>query len=137
MRPATNAREAFDCQATAALLRSLAPLAWASHVSALIAIFGVGVREAWPVLVCWPVVLYFAVRVSLDAGLFELLARDPEQSPARLDEWLESTGLRTRPLTTRGVEDRCRGARRLARSFAGAWLLQMFMLVLVLVWRNI
>lgn len=131
-KPALPTQQAFDCQATAALLRSLAPLVWASHVAAL----GAAYWAAWPALAIWGVVLYFAVRVQLDAGLFELLARDPAQGPGRLDDWLLRAGLR-REVSSRSLEERCAGGRRLARNFLLAWALQMFTLGLMAIRRNI
>lgn len=123
---------AFDCRATAALLRALRPLFWASHVGAFLA---VGMRWGWVALLCWLLVLYFAVRVELDAGLFELLADDPAAAPARLDDWLARAGLRARS-GERSIEDRCRGARRLARDFVVAWALQMATLMVTVIRRN-
>lgn len=111
---------AFDCRATAALLKSLGTLVWASHVCALVA---VGFRSFFPLLL-WGVVLYFAVRVRLDAALLEMLARDPGQAPRQLDAWLSAARLRT-SAADRSIEDRCLGARRLGRLLVFAFLLQV------------
>jgi len=79
--------------------------------------------HAWIPLLAWGLVVYFGVRVQLDAGLLEMLARDPERAPAQLDAWLSRAGLRARR-EERSMADRCAGARRLARYLAGACLLQ-------------
>jgi hypothetical protein len=102
-------------------------LVWAAHAGVLMAAWRGG-KGFLPVLACWLVVLYFAVRVGLDARLFDLLAHDPAQAPGRLDEWLVQSGLR-RAKADRGMEDRCHGARCLARNLAGAWLVEMVTLV--------
>lgn len=117
--PRITTEAAFDCHATAGLLRSMRGLEWASHFVAMVAI----VNSAWFSLLAWGLVLYFAVRVRLDAELLELLADDSECAPRRLDKWLSSAGLRT-PRGERSIEDRCKGSRRLARSLVIAFLLQ-------------
>ncbi len=94
-------------------------LVWASHAGALVA----ASYHAWIPLLGWSLVVYFAVRVQLDAGLLEMLARDLESAPAQLDAWLSRAGLRTRR-EERSIADRCAGGRRLARYLAGACLLQ-------------
>lgn len=110
----------FDCRATAALLRALEPLVWASHVGALVA----ALQHLWVPLVAWAVVVYLAVRLRLDADLLTLLVTDPHQVPSRLDVWLVRAGLRTTPPPVRGVAERCHGARRWARFLIAACLLQ-------------
>ncbi len=127
-KPAQDPRQAFDCRATAALLRALGPLIWASQAAAIIA---AGFRYGWVSLACWMLVLYFAVRVQLDAGLFELMAEDA----APVDDWLVRAGLRS-PSPGRTLEDRCRGARRLARRFVLAWIAQMAALAAVVLRGN-
>jgi len=116
---ARRAEDAFDCRATAALLRSMGTLVWASHAGALVA----ASYHAWIPLLGWGLAVYFAVRVQLDAGLLEMLARDPESAPEQLDAWLSRAGLRARG-GDRSIAERCQGARRLARYLAGACLLQ-------------
>lgn len=112
--------DAFDCRATAALLRSVGTLLWASHAAAVVA----ASARAWYPLVGWGLVLYFALRVRLDAELLELLALDPQHAPGRLDQWLSRAGLRA-PSRERRIEDRCQGSRRLARYLIGAFVLQI------------
>lgn len=114
----------FDCRATSALLRAMSPLVWASQAGAVIA---AGSRHGWLSLGCWLVVCYFAVRVSLDAGLLDLMAQGSEH----VDDWLARAGLRSRP-QARSLEDRCRGARRLARNLLAAWMAQMAALAMAL-----
>ena len=116
---ALNAQAAFDCRATAALLRSMGTLVWASHAAAVLT---ASTHARYPLLV-WGLVLYFAVRVRLDVELLELLARDPESAPGRLDQWLSQAGLRARS-GERSIADRCQGSRRLARHLICALVLQ-------------
>lgn len=130
-KPELDTQQAFDCRATAALLRSVTPLVWASHVGVLLS------RDAWPVLLCWLAGCYLAVRIHLDAGLFELLARDPAQAPGQLDDWLAAAGLRPSTGVERSVEERCQGARRLVRHFAIVWLVQMAALAVAMVRRTL
>jgi hypothetical protein len=132
-KPALDTQQAFDCRATAALLRSLMPLAWVSHGVALAALWQPEYRLS---LIAWPAVLYFAVRIHLDAGLFELLAQDPATGPARLDDWLARMGLR-RPGAARSMDERCAGARRLARWFLLAWGTQMLVMVVSVIRRTV
>lgn len=123
--PAPGMPPEFDCRATAALLRGMSPLVWASQAGAVIA---AGYRHGWPSLACWLVVCYFSVRVYLDAGLLELMAQGSE---LHVDEWLARAGLRSRA-QPRSLEDRCRGARRLARNLLAAWIAQMAALAMAL-----
>ena len=91
-RPAPDSAStaaAFDCRATAAMLKSMRSLEWASHIGAVLAIGG----HKWFPLLVWGVVIYFAVRVRLDAELLEMLAEDPECAPNKLDQWLWQMGL--------------------------------------------
>ncbi len=113
------AQAAFDCRATAALLRSLRTLEWASHLGAVLAISGF----KWFLLLPWAIVVYCAVRVRLDAELLDLLALDPQSAPGILDEWLSRAGLRA-PSDPRSIGDRCKGARRLALYLVCAFILQ-------------
>ena len=122
-----KSQEALDCRATAALLRSMRSLEWASHIAAILAIS----IAKWLPLVAWGLVLYFSVRVRLDAHLLEILAQDPEHAPANLDNWLSKTGLRT-SRGERSIADRCKGARALARNLGCALLLQILLTALVL-----
>ncbi len=98
-------------------------LTWASHAAALVA----AANHAWIPLLGWGLVLYFAVRVRLDAELLELLADDPQHAPGRLDHWLSQAGLRAHSAhrEKRSVAARCQGSRRLARYLIGAFLLQI------------
>jgi hypothetical protein len=123
-------QEAMDCRATAALLRSMRSLDWASHIAAILAIS----VFKWLPLVAWALVLYFSVRVRLDASLLEILAQDPKHAPANLDNWLSKAGLRTSS-GERSIADRCKGARALARNLVCALLLQ-FLLTTLVVWGS-
>ncbi|MEP7351889.1 MAG: hypothetical protein ABI824_01525 [Acidobacteriota bacterium] len=133
LQPTSNALHAeatFDCRATVALLKAMSPLVWASHAAALLA----ASYHAWLPLLPWGLVIYFAIRVRLDAALLEMLACDPMSAPGRLDQWLSRAGLRARVgelsivernIEERTIEVRCQGSRRLARYLAGACLLQL------------
>ncbi len=118
--PIPDDSAAFDCRATAALLRALGPLVWASHAGAVVA----ALQHAWVPLVGWGVVVYLAVRLRLDADLLTMLADDPHQAPGRLDVWLVRARLRTTPPPARGLAERCQGARRLAGYLIAACLFQ-------------
>ena len=119
---------AFDCRATAALLKSIGGLEWASHLAAVLAIS----KFKWLPLLAWGFVLYLSVRVRLDTQFLEMLADDPEGTPSKLDEWLSMTGLRSRR-AERSIEDRCKGARDLAHNLVYALLLQ-FLVTALAVW---
>jgi hypothetical protein len=116
--------EAFDCRATAAWLRSLQPLEWASHAGAILAALQ---PLGWITWLPWGAVLYFAVRLRLDASLFELLAQG---GAAQVDDWLARAGLRT-PRQPRPMPERIAGSLRLSRWFVCAFLFQMTALVFV------
>ncbi len=127
----TRTEASFDCRATAALLRSMRALEWASHIGAVLATS----NAMWLPLLAWGLVLYFAVRVRLDAELLEMLAHDPEGTPGGLDQWLTCAGLRSSS-GERSIEDRCRGARHLARYLVCAVLVQFAVTALVFWSRN-
>lgn len=63
-------------------------------------------------LLCWPIAVYFGVRVALDAALFRELAGGPPDGWNTLDEFLRTRGL-SRHKTERTVAERSRGAMRL------------------------
>ena len=118
----------FDCRATSALLRSGRSVALAGHVAALIcAVMRPG---AWWALGAWCVLVYFAVRVELDARLFEVLA---DHSPEALDAWLEDVGLR-KNIGPRTLADRRRGAMRLWRGLLMALVVEIVLVAGALVW---
>jgi hypothetical protein len=104
--------EAFDCRATAAVLRSGARIAQCGHVAALLcAVMRPGV---WAPFVAWCALVYFTVRVELDARLFLVLAEHSARhtSPySSLDEWMAAAGLR-KNRGPRTLQDRRRGAMR-------------------------
>jgi hypothetical protein len=118
-QPLETGEDSFDCTATSTLLRSLGALVWASHVLAFLAI----AIFTWYPLLPWAAVLYFGVRVRLDADLLQILARDPGRAPGRLDDWLARTGLRSNKVH-RSLSARCQGSRRLAFYLLCAFLLQ-------------
>ncbi len=124
----THEEIAFDCRATAALLRSLGTLVWASHVGAVVS----ASYHTWIPLVAWGVVLYLGVRVRLDAELLELLASAPDQAPGRLDRWLLRANLRRSTTPDRDIVDRCQGSRRLARNLVMALVAQMAALAVII-----
>ena len=126
MKPAT------ECRATASLLRSGSTLVLPAHVGAASAVFHIHSQAhgAWfciASLSCWCAVAYFAVRVKIDAGFFELLAADPDHAPQQLDEFLDKAGLRkiSKSLT---IEERCKGALGLWRKMVAMVVLQLILL---------
>ncbi len=121
--------DAFDCRATAAVLRSGSGVALAGHFAALMTVLLM--RPAWMTccsIVVWCAVVYLAIRVKIDVHFFELLA---EHHPEQLDHWLHNAGLRksTRPKT---LQDRRRGALRLWRALVAAVAIQIVLLLLLL-----
>jgi hypothetical protein len=75
---------------------------------------------------------YFAVRVGLDAALFERLACDVEPDLAALDASLASAGLRGTPKTTRSLAERMTGARYLF-AFQGAAVVALALILIATV----
>ncbi|RYX92807.1 MAG: hypothetical protein EOO28_20760 [Comamonadaceae bacterium] len=119
------------CTATASWLRACAVIAaWSLGLSVVaIALLTLGARSlAVPTLAGLGVVAtagllerYFALRIRLDAGLFQGLADGAISSVGVLDASLEQLGLRKTNGTAgvqRSLDDRIRGARRLARRHA-------------------
>lgn len=110
-----DSQPAFDCQAAAALLRSGMPASFAAHVAGVAAFFHrpestFGFALIAASLACWTAVIYLAIRVTLDAALFDMLAEDPDRGPGRLDFFLASARLRQEVTDTRPIEDRIQGA---------------------------
>lgn len=120
--------ESFDCLATAALLRSTAPLIHASHAAALAAFLQF--RSAPCLfaasLAAWCAVVALAVRLHFDAAAFDLIAGDPQKAAEHFDRFLVSAGLR-RPSPPRPIAERCRGALRLWRMLLAAIALQLLL----------
>ena len=120
----------FDCRATASLLRSGESLALASHAGALAAVI-CAPHARWicvASLLCWAAAVYFAVRVRVDAALFELLAEDATASAlGLLDNFLTRAGLKSKAVA-RGLDERRTGAIGLWRNLAAAVALQLLLL---------
>jgi hypothetical protein len=119
--------ERFDCRATAAVLKSGSSIALSGHAAALLC--AVMKPGAWGPFVAWCALVYFAVRVELDARLFLLLA----ESPGSFDEWMAAAGLRKNALP-RTLEDRRRGAMRLWRALLIALIVEIVLVIGALVW---
>lgn len=109
-----RAADSMSCEITASFLDSGRVLGNAANAAAVVA--GVGCFWAGWLLVrvvlgasllFWFLECYFAVRVSIDASLFRVMAADVEAVGERLDESLG------RP--ARSLEDRTRGALNLWR----------------------
>ncbi len=84
------------------------------------------------VLAAVPVERGLALRLRFDAGLFEDLAHTTVPLPralTSLDQALQAMGLRRAAPAPRALEDRARGARRLALWHAGCVALQCLVLV--------
>jgi hypothetical protein len=119
-----------------ALLIGLAPLlgAAAQPVNALLCalLIGLGLIEK-----------YWALRVALDAELFQRLAAAPEQLPRRtaeLDQALAQLGLQAPGMAARPWDQRSRGALRLLRRQALCLLAQLLLaglIILGLPWLSI
>ena len=117
---------AFDCRATAAFLRSGGSIAMAGHVAALMNML---VKSDLIAALVWCSVVYFAVRVKIDAEFFDVLATHPA---AQLDSWLFAANLRkTTPF--RSIPNRRRGAMRLWWGLLWAVVFQIALLVFRLV----
>jgi len=84
-------------------------------------------QHAWAALLPWTAVVYFGVRVHLDAQLMDLMATDA--TPEALDNWLLRTRLKASLNRDRDVADRCRGARRLTQYLTGAFAMQVIVTV--------
>ena len=124
----------FDCRATAALLHSGSSVALAGNVAAVIA--AICIRSAgaiaFCVLIAWCAVVYLAIRVSIDARFFELLANHPVD---QFDSWLNATGLR-KTSTARTIQERRRGAIRIWRALIAAAAIEIAM-TLIGVFRSL
>jgi hypothetical protein len=130
--------DAFDCRATAAVLRSGGTIALAGHATAVMSVLSLHANgpEAWIACVAvlvWCAVVYLAIRVKLDAQFFELLAAEPSSaaSAEQLDDWLAHTGFRKNH-EPRTIPERRRGALRLWRMLVAAVVLQIVLLLLIL-----
>lgn len=123
----------FDCQATAAVLRSGSKLALAGHVAVAISVLSMWNGGAagwikWCSVLVWCAVVYLAIRVKIDALFFELLAIHAGE---QLDEWLHATGLR-KNTTPKTIPERRRGALRLWRALVAAVAAQIALMLLSL-----
>ena len=114
----------FQCRATARLLRTGQMLSLAGHVGAVIAGFRIGSGLSTSALICWLAMIYFSIRVQLDAELLDLLAEDPQQ----LDTFLAEAGLKKRA-DSRSIEDRCQGAVKLWKCLVLALILELALLM--------
>ena len=120
----------FECGATAAVLRSGSIVALASHAAAVMSALLIprGGPPAWIAfcsLLLWCAVIYLAIRIKIDARLFDLLATHPAE---QLDEFLNITGLR-KTTTSRTIAERRRAALRLWRALLLIVALQIALLL--------
>jgi len=134
MEASVEPPSSFDARATAAVLRSGSNIAMAGHVAAVLSLLPIskGGLMAWiglGSLLVWSAGVYLSIRVKIDAGFFELLAEHPAE---RLDRFLEATGLR-RPLVSRTLADRRRGALRLWRALVFAVTAQIALVLAAIV----
>ena len=110
----------------ASILRSGALIAQAGHVLALVAAYGWFHSGRWPFtfsLLLWLLHCYIALRVTIDAHLFEKLPGHE----AELDAWLLRFALR-RQLSPRSLEERTRAALRLWKLQLAAFALQAILM---------
>lgn len=112
------------CASTAHLLHATATsLGRVGLGCALLAAAALLFKSSWPVaalavLLLLPVERVLALRLHLDAGLFDALAREPYACLTTLDASLQSLALRDTSALPRPLPDRVAGARRLALSHA-------------------
>ena len=114
----------LDCRIAAGFLASGRVLAGAGHGAAILGGAGVllGHSAAARLLfagavLCWPAILYFSLRVAIDARLFEQI--DLGSGEARtFDAWLERNGMRKGGERT--IDSRIRGALSLWRRLIAA-----------------
>jgi len=126
----------FDCRATAALLRSGSTAVLAGHAAALMSVLAIGPSGialwiAFCAVVVWSVVVYLAIRVKIDVGLFELLAEHPTEE---LDEWLKTARLRDE-VAPRTIAERRTGALKLWRRLVVAVGIEVALALISLVVR--
>lgn len=110
----------------ASILRSGALIAQAGHVVALLAGYGWFHTHRLPFtasLLVWLLHCYTALRVAIDARLFDHLPGHE----AELDAWLLRFGLRRR-LAPRSLEERTRAALRLWKLQLAAFALQAILM---------
>jgi hypothetical protein len=112
-----------EFRGTACLLRAAVTAGYAGHAGVVIAGFALitkGFHPAMAVAVAiWALVVYWQVRASLDAALFEWLAEGAK--PNEIDHFLHRAGL-IGPPRERTAADRCRGGAGIARRLVGAVL---------------
>lgn len=125
----------LECRFTAGLLRSADPLVMACHAAAIAVGFHMPSAAGLAALVAWCVVVVLAVRVRLDAAVFEAMAGDPAEATGRFDEFLKRTGLRAN-IEPRDLAARCRGAVRLWKLLAAAAALELALAGLALIWAH-
>ena len=123
--------EAFDCRATAAVLKTGNGLALAGHAATLMTVLSTS-NGAWlkacAVLV-WCVIVYLAIRVQLDSRFFELLASHKAEE---LDQWLQAAQLRKdNPPGT--IAERRRRALRLWKALVIALVIEIGLTLLGLI----
>jgi hypothetical protein len=106
--------------ALAALALAPRPLPFTA-ACALAGVVLLGVIERW-----------LALRVKLDAGLFDALARGTIASTGALDTALQRLGLRNAPVVPRSLDDRLAGARALLLRHAATALCQSALLAAAL-----
>lgn len=66
------------------------------------------------VLLLWPALCWYGMRVAIDASLFRAMAKSPEESALVLDAFLITQGLAKKP-KARPIDERCGAALRLWR----------------------
>ena len=122
------------CGVTSSFLDSGRTIAHAANAAAVVA--GLGCLWEGPVasrstlaasIVFWLVECWFAVRVSIDASLFRVMAEDADEGARRLDAMLDRAG--------RPIEDRTRGALAPWRKQIAALVLQIAALAAGIVLR--
>jgi len=114
----------IGCAVTSSFLDSGRSIANAANAGAIVAGLGclwdgraTSRSTLFASVIFWLIECWFAVRVSIDASLFRVLAEDDEEGAQRLDAILDRPG--------RPIEDRTRGALTLWRKQIAAFALQL------------
>ena len=119
----------FECAFTASFLSSGHVLSNVSNCAALMAAAGILFTHTRLLfagsLLCWPLACYLAVRVAIDASLFQELAGAPADAGRELDEMLRVPKERT-------ISERSRGALQLWKYLILAVAVQLAILAAAL-----
>ena len=118
---------------TARLLRGAASMQWLAVGLTILAawalIRGHGMIPSIAAILLGLVAIFFGIRISLDAGLFEDIAAE-RLTTSELDNALRALG-KNRGSEMRSWSDRCSGARRLILSCSFVTIMQLVSVVMI------